>query len=101
MAEDIFKEPLHAIEGIEDFSKKESQARIKRLKKSERENFCTIKEEKPSWYSPDMKWRQTYSIQRRDKMKIIGKKCLLKCNNGKKNIKSCSAYKVQKSRKEM
>lgn len=76
MVKDIFKEPLHPIEGIQDFSKKESQDAINKLKKSERNDFCTIKDEKPSWYSKDMKWKQTYSIQRRDKMKILGKKCL-------------------------
>ena len=78
MAKDIFKEPLHPIEGIQDFSKKESQARIKRLKKSARKEFCVIKEEKPAWYGRYDGWRQTYSIQRRDKMKVIGKKCLRK-----------------------
>ena len=78
MAKDIFKKPLHPIEGIQDFSKKESQGKIKRLKKSERKDFCVIKEEKPSWYSPDMRWRQTYSVQRKDKMRVVGKKCLRK-----------------------
>ncbi len=47
MVKDIFKEPLHPIEGVQDFSKRESLSRIKRLKKSDRNDFCTIKEEKP------------------------------------------------------
>lgn len=76
MAKDIFKEPLHPAEGVQSFSKKESQERIKRLKKSDKKKFCVIKEEKPSWYGRYNGWKQTYSIQRKDKMKILGMKCL-------------------------
>ena len=78
MAKDIFKEPLHPIEGVQDFSKKESMDKIKRLKKADRNNFCTIKDEKPSFFGRYDGWKQTYSIQRKDKMKILGVKCLRK-----------------------
>jgi len=76
MKKDIFKEKLHPIEGVQEFKESKSNLfdKIKGLGKKGK-NFCVVKEKRPSWYSEDMKWNQTYSIQRKDKMKQLGIKC--------------------------
>ena len=75
MVKDIFKEPLHRIEGFQEFRQSKAKEVIKGLPKSERKRFCVVKETKPDWYSEDMAWRQTWSVQRKDKMKVLGRKC--------------------------
>ncbi len=75
MAKNIFREPLEPIEGVQDFSPEASKGRINRLRISERKRFCVVKEERPSFISP-RDWNQVWSIQRKDKMKILGKKCV-------------------------
>ena len=72
---DIFKEPLHPIEGVQEFSQSKAKGRIRGLPKPKRREFCVVKETKPDWYSKDMAWKQTYSVQRADKMKELGRKC--------------------------
>ena len=82
---DIFKEPLEPMEGVQDFSIDESFDRLKRMKKSDSERFCVVKEERPSFIEKDT-WRPLWSIQRRDKMKVLGGKCLWSTNVGRKQI---------------
>ncbi len=75
MRKDIFREPLHPIEGIQEFDKRKAQNRISNFGK-QKKDFCVVKEKKPSWRDNSSGWKQTYSVQRRDKMKELGISCL-------------------------
>ena len=69
MVKDIFSEPLHPAEGIQDFSLKESKARLKRMSSEERKRFCSVKDETPDFFKGYKGRKDTWSIQRKDKMK--------------------------------
>ena len=74
MAEDIFNQPLLPIEGAQDFSEAESKERLKRVPKKERKKLCVVREERPSYIQKE-DFRQLWSIQRRDKMRALNRKC--------------------------
>ena len=71
---DLTDYSLHPAEGLQYFSKKEAKDRLKYLGKSKKE-FCVVKEKKPEWYGKD-KWKQVFSIQKKDKIKMFGRRCL-------------------------
>ncbi len=71
---DIFREPLDPAEGLQEFSVSEAKETLGRVPKFKRGKFCVVKDIRPSWFDK-REWKQTYSIQRADKMKILGRKC--------------------------
>jgi hypothetical protein len=70
MAKDIFKEKLLRGEGMQAFSRSESNKTLKMFTKSERKIFGVFEEKRPSYFSPS-EWKKTFSIQRKDKMRIL------------------------------
>jgi len=66
---------LHPFEGLQFFNKKEAENAMKYIKKKERKNFCVVKEVKPDWYN-SQEWKPLVSIQKKSKMKVLGRKCL-------------------------
>ncbi len=61
---------MHYLDGIQSWTKKEAEDRIKRnIKPKERKYFYVVKETRPSWYPAD-EWRQTYTIRVKDYSKI-------------------------------
>jgi hypothetical protein len=62
---------MHYLDGYQFYSRKEAQDKIKNVvPKKEQKYFFVEKEEKPSFYSSDMKWKQTWTIRVKDYSKI-------------------------------
>lgn len=60
---------MHYLDGLQYFSKKEAEDKIKRnVPKKERKYFYVHKDKKPDWYYSD--WKQTYTIRVKDYSKI-------------------------------
>lgn len=72
---DLTDYSLDPAEGLQYFSKEEAKSRLKYLGKKKKQ-FCVVKDEVPKWAQGDKSRKQTYSLQKKDKMKKLGIKCL-------------------------